>query len=395
MKINTKQLILGLLCALWAGALPVSICAQSTPGSDADNIQVRRIMAGDRLRIAVQEATDLDNIYAVAGDGTIDVPLIGRVQIEDQTTGDIATIIENKLTESFFREANVTVHVSDYVEGSILVMGEVLRPGDIDFRGDEILTVVEAISKQGGLTRDANGAEVRIIRWKPGGTMERQVMTVDVQSMLETLDFSMDQFLRPRDMILVPKVGEGEGGQEFLVLGEVVDSGFHPFSDNLDVIRAITRAGGFTRFAQLDSARLLRQTDDGDYTPITIDLSRLFGAAEMSMNAKIQPGDILFVPSKEQSSRGVVYMLGAVNQIGPMSLPLDSSMTLAQAILNAGGISQFGNDSKVKVLRDAPDGSKQTIFVDVGRILKTGLFEEDLPLRAGDVVIVTEKLFSI
>ena len=50
----------------------------------------------------------------------------------------------------------------------------------------------------------------------------------------------------------------------------------------------------------------------------------------------------------------------------------------------------------MKVLRDAPDGTKQTIVVDVGRILKTGLFEEDLPLQAGDVVIVPERnLFGI
>lgn len=357
---------------------------------------VRRIMAGDRLRIEVREAPDMNSTYAVAGDGTIDFPLIGRTQIEDRTTEEIAAILEEELTASYFREANVSVNVSDYVEGSILVLGEVSRPGEIAFRGDQILTLVEAISKQGGLTREAAGTEVRIIRWKPGGTMERQIITVDVQSMMETMDFSNDQFLRPRDMIVVPKLGEGEGAREFLVLGEVSDPGFHPYSDNLDVIRAITRAGGFNRFARLESGRLLRQTDDtGDYSPISIDLSRLFGGADMSMNINIQPGDILFVPSKEQASRGTVYMLGAVNNPGPMSLPLDQSMTLAQAILNSGGIDEFGNDSKVKVLRDAPDGTKQTIEVDVGKILKTGLFEEDLPLRAGDVVIVQERIFSI
>lgn len=357
---------------------------------------VRRIMSGDRLRIEVQEASKMNNTYAVAGDGTIDFPLIGRTQIEDKSTGEIEVILENKLTQSYFREATVSVNVSDYVEGSILVMGAVGNPGSIDFKGDQILTLIEAVSQKGGLTREAAGTEVRIIRWKPGGSMERQVITVDVQSMMETMDFSNDQFLRPRDMIIVPSLGEGEGDREFLVLGEVADPGFHPFSEGLDVIRAITRAGGFNRFARLEAARLLRQTDDtGDYTPITIDLSRLFGGADMSMNIRLQPGDILFVPSKDQASRGIVYMLGAVNKVGPMDLPLDQPMTLAQALLNSGGIGQFGNDSKVRVLRDAPDGTKQTIEVDVGKILKTGLFEEDLPLRAGDVVIVPERIFSI
>ena len=39
----------------------------------------------------------------------------------------------------------------------------------------------------------------------------------------------------------------------------------------------------------------------------------------------------------------------------------------------------------------APDGSKKTLVVDVGRILKEGTFEEDVPLQEGDVVIVPEK----
>ena len=65
-----------------------------------------------------------------------------------------------------------------------------------------------------------------------------------------------------------------------------------------------------------------------------------------------------------------------------------------RVLLRLGGLGRFANESKVKILRTAPDGSKQTLIVDVGTILKNGSFDQDVPLVNGDVIIVPEKLLS-
>ncbi|MBU0677873.1 MAG: SLBB domain-containing protein [Verrucomicrobia bacterium] len=364
------------------------------PASAQTPTPVRGVIAGDRVRISVKEQPDMNRVYAVAGDGTIDFPLVGRIRVVDLTTEEAADLIESLLKQSYFKEANVTVEVAEFVEGGILVLGAVNSPGAHDFRGDQILTLMELIAMHGGLARGAAGTEVRIIRWKPGGSMERQIITVDVQSMMETLDFSNDQFLRPRDIVMVPSLGDVEGLTEYLVLGEAGNPGFHPYSKDLDMIRAISRAGGVSRYAKMDSVRILRPNEAGDYTAIPVDLSRLFGAADMTMNVPVLAGDIIFVPSIEQASRGQVYFLGEVKKPGPMSLPLDQRITLAKAILNSGGFTDFANTGKVKLIREGPDGSKQSLAVNVGRILKTGEFENDVPLEAGDVIIVPERIIG-
>ena len=79
---------------------------------------------------------------------------------------------------------------------------------------------------------------------------------------------------------------------------------------------------------------------------------------------------------------------------GAVALPLDQDITVAKTILDAGGFAKFANTSKVKILRSAPDGSKQTLIVDVGNILETGSFDQDIPLVNGDVVIVPERILS-
>ncbi|NCD34097.1 MAG: hypothetical protein EOL87_11885 [Spartobacteria bacterium] len=392
-RLFSSHNILYCLIALFITVSSVSAQRIRVPSKQ---VFTRKIMSGDRMRISVEEQPDLDHVYAVAGDGTIDFPMIGRTRIVDMTTDVASDYLESLLEKKYFKDATVHLEIAEFVEGAILVMGAVQSPGSIPFKGGEFLTLIEAITMVGGLSSDADGTAVRILRWKQGGGMERQILTVDVQSMFEDLDFRNDQFLRPRDIVLVPALGSSsEGRREFLALGEFVNPGFHPYSEGMDIIRALTRAGGVTATAQMDAVRLLRSDGRGNYTPLSIDLSRLFGAADMSMNTSVQPGDILFVPSKDQATRGQVYMLGAVKMQGAVQLPLSGEASLAKTILRAGGFTEYANDSKVKILRTAPDGTKQTLYVNVARILKTGMFEEDVPLQNGDVIIVSESVFGL
>jgi protein involved in polysaccharide export with SLBB domain len=351
----------------------------------------RRILAGDRLNISVREQPDMSKVYAVAGDGSIDFDFAGRVVIAELTSDEATRKLESVLESRYFKEANVTISIANFVEGDVLMTGAVRAPGSLPFHGDSILTLMEAISRSGGLAGNAAGDRVRILRWMPGGSMERQSIEVNVQAMLDTMDFSDDQYLRPRDIVVVPSRGEEDGRNEFLALGEVKSPGFHPYSVDMDVIKAVTRMGGLGEFADWESARILRPKPDGEYALIPLDLGRLFSAADMSMNLPIQAGDIFFVPSIRNLVRAQVDLLGEVKQPGAISLNPGPNATVARIILGRGGITEFGNAGKVQVQRTAPDGSKKTMVVDVARILKKGTFEDDVPLQDGDIVIVPEK----
>ena len=381
---------------IYSNLLVLLLAAMVLDSSAEGTAFVRTIMPGDRIRMTVAEQPDLDRVYAVAGDGTIDVELLGRTRIADLTSAEAADLVESRLEEGFFRKATVTIEVADFVEGNVIMTGAISSPGSMAFSSDQIMTLTEAILSRGGLTRRAAGTEVKIVRWKPGGSMEREIITVDVQSMLEDLDFTGDQYLRPRDLVVVPSLGEGaDRMNEYLTLGEFGSPGFHPWSPNLDMIRAVTRAGGISREGILTAARVLRQDPDtGQYSAIPVDLSLLFGAADMSMNIPVRAGDILFVPSARQATRGTIYLLGEVASQGAVSLPMNQEATLAKTILGSGGFARFANESRVRILRTGPDGNKQTLHVDVGRILKTGAFEDDVPLLDGDVVIVPERILT-
>lgn len=382
-----------LLPLLLTGALLALPLAPHAPAAP-QMLPQRRILSGDRLNIAVREQPDLSHIYAVAGDGTIDFSFAGRIEIAELTVDEAARKLEQILERDFFREASVTISIANFVTGDVLVTGEVNSPGVLPFHGDAIMTLMEAIIKSGGLTEHAASSRIRILRWKPGGAMEREIIQINLKSMLESLDFSKDQYLRPRDIIVVPRRGDEQSNSEFLALGEIISPGFHPFSPGMDVIKAVTLVGGLSEFADWEKARILRPRPDASYTVIPIDLARLFSAADMSVNVPILPRDILFVPSTRNVMGQQVFLLGEVNKKGAFTFAPGPNATLARVLLAAGGVTEFSRISEVQVQRVGPDGQKKSIEVDLRPALREGDFSNDVPLQDGDIILVPQKIFG-
>lgn len=95
-------------------------------------------------------------------------------------------------------------------------------------------------------------------------------------------------------------------------------------------------------------------------------------------------------------SRGKIYLMGQVRTQGAMDIPADEEITVSQAILRGGGLADFANRRRVKLVRKKGEDSKQTetIFVDLVDVLDKGHVEKDPVLQPGDLVIVPEKLIN-
>jgi len=93
-------------------------------------------------------------------------------------------------------------------------------------------------------------------------------------------------------------------------------------------------------------------------------------------------------------SRGRVYLSGQVRQQGPIEIPPDEHFTLSRAILKAGGLADFANKKKIKLIRKNADGSAQTTIVDLEAITVRGQLDKDPEIMPGDTIIVPEKFVN-
>lgn len=89
-----------------------------------------------------------------------------------------------------------------------------------------------------------------------------------------------------------------------------------------------------------------------------------------------------------------ITIYGQVQRQGKYEVTPEEELTVSQAVLKAGGFSQFAADTKVKVIRKYPKRGNVTILVNLRNVMMKGKLDYDIPIRGGDVIIVDEKLVN-
>jgi protein involved in polysaccharide export with SLBB domain len=137
---------------------------------------------GDVFELRVYGEKELTGVHRISPEGQVDVPLIGRIDAEGLTPGDIGKVISNKLREGYIRDPFVSIYVKEYNSKKIFVLGEVAKPGTFPFKNN--MTVVEAITLAGGFKSSANQNYVVVTRKIEG---KEQRIEVPVQKITEGL----------------------------------------------------------------------------------------------------------------------------------------------------------------------------------------------------------------
>lgn len=181
-------------------------------------------------------------------------------------------------------------------------------------------------------------------------------------------------------------------GQIF-ILGAVGRQGAMevPPGEVLTVSRAIMRAGGFTPFSDPTKVTLVRPDPQNPETEHRreINVEEILTNGRLDKDPIVQPNDVIFVARKEDVSAQIM-LSGAVRSPGVYPIQPGSGLTVSQAILRAGGFTEFANRREVLVVRNDENGGRQEFKVDVRSVLDQGRREMDLELKPEDMIIVPE-----
>lgn len=87
-----------------------------------------------------------------------------------------------------------------------------------------------------------------------------------------------------------------------------------------------------------------------------------------------------------------VRVVGATEK--PASLPYRANMTLLDAMIAVGGLSEYAAGNRAKLIRfDKESGSQREFAVRLGDLLKKGDSKANVMLMPGDVIIIPESMF--
>jgi polysaccharide biosynthesis/export protein len=87
-----------------------------------------------------------------------------------------------------------------------------------------------------------------------------------------------------------------------------------------------------------------------------------------------------------------VRVVGATEK--PASIPYRANMTLLDAMIAVGGLSQYAAGNKAKLVRyDRETGKQREFALQIADLLKKGESRANVALQPGDVIIIPESMF--
>jgi polysaccharide export outer membrane protein len=122
------------------------------------------IRSGDMVEIRVYQEDDLNTKTRVDEEGTLVLPLIGRVPVRGLTTESARKAISDRYEADYLNHPQVTVLVAEFAPRRFVMMGQVSRPGVYEIPSSERLNLLQAIAMAGGYTKIADPTKVRIRR---------------------------------------------------------------------------------------------------------------------------------------------------------------------------------------------------------------------------------------
>jgi polysaccharide export outer membrane protein len=114
-----------------------------------------------------------------------------------------------------------------------------------------------------------------------------------VEQVREQVNERLSKFIPdPAVTIAVKQIG----GNRVYVIGKVNRPGEFTFSRPLDVMQALSMAGGATSFASLDDIQILRRDDNGKQSARRFRYSDVERGRSLDQNILLKSGDTVVVP---------------------------------------------------------------------------------------------------
>lgn len=266
------------------GADPLSHPGRNQPASVIPSeVQwgaVAAVGPGDTLYLTVFGHPELAAQVTVDVDGQIRAPFVGEIAAAGKSPSQIAHEIASGLQgQGYLQQAQVSVEVIRVRSRIASVLGEVNQPGRFALEGQ--LTLLELLAQAGGLKDDAGDIAV-VLRKDPSAENGQRRIERFVGSKQLTDRQVEDMPLQAGDVVFIPQA------KKFYIYGEVNQAGSYSMEPGLNVMRALSLAGGLTQRASERRITIQRVEPE----------TGTLGKKRVALDEEVQANDVIFIDER-------------------------------------------------------------------------------------------------
>ena len=185
----------------------------------------------------------------------------------------------------------------------------------------------------------------------------------------------------------------------YYISGAVNEPGLYETRSEFTLLELIAKAGGVVT-DRGNVAYVMREAADqaaagqnaeelaAGRDPIRVDLKRLLDQGDMTVNLRLQPGDLVYIPLQKSLdvAQSKIYIEGEVQK--PGLYDYQPGMTAMNACILAGGFAQFAAPNRAKIIRKTEDGQTQVIEINLKDVREGKI--PDPQLQPGDRIHIPE-----
>ena len=254
-------------------------------GPRPGGLEEYRLGAEDVIDIRAFELEPLNVTVRISGDGTVELPLVGKLPVDGLTAPEAARRIMDKLRREV-ENPQISVLIKEFNSRRVYVMGAVVKADNYPMPGQRSL--LQMLAEAGGLDAKA-GKVLYVFRTLPDGRNAR--LTIPLHELQVKGDGRYNIWLLPGDIVNVP----AKEVVKVSVLGAVRSPGIYelPIQDGPSLLKAVAMAGGLTPLGSQKGLSLVRRDSTGREVVTKINMSDIL--AGRYSDVPLAEGDVILV----------------------------------------------------------------------------------------------------
>ncbi len=269
---------------------------------------------GDIINIQLNGQKDFIEDFPITGDGSINIPDIGKIVLVGLTLGEASQLVKARVNSAYIG-TEAFVSLTGIRNVNILVTGNAKNPGIYTLSGNS--NTLHALSIAGGINDYGSYREINLVR------DNKVIEVLDVYDLLINGNYNLNERLRSGDVIFI------ESRKNIVTIdGAVKRPAKYELTNEQDLGAIINYANGFKQTADIQNIYLERILD-GSLKSIPIVNSSQFDSI------KSIDGDLIYIreyPYRQATISGAV--------LKPGSYTMAAGESLDDLINKAGGFTE-------------------------------------------------------
>ena len=242
--------------------------------------------SSDVISINLTNTDDVDGSYIISPDGNIDLPFVGKINVENLTLTETKKELISVL-KKYYKDYDLQVKIEEFNSSKVYILGAVKTQLTINLNQKPIKLIDAAIqANYNPNASDKNYGNKGLLR------RDNQVYKVDINNIFQSMDTKDNFYLKKNDVLFVDRNSDA-----LHIFGEVTKPGVYFPNIDYSITELISTAGLNNLTANASKVYIIRE----DYSaflklnifkldiknPINLVLGKRF---------KLKPKDIIFIP---------------------------------------------------------------------------------------------------